>query len=417
MDEREQIQIQRERLLQLICAAEGLTGATVAINDVSGFLRRVGAMNAGDLPRLRHGCAFCKAQREAPGGRALCIRNDLELRAAIAMEQKAPFWQRCHGGLWEYVVPLLAKERLVALFSIGQVQVTGRAELKGPGTLPPVAAEKMEQAGMLLHAALQSWAAAYPETLLERELSRRGRSVVMQALDLVTNRLEQGIDAAQVAKALYITPSALNRAFQRECGLTLHAYIENSRYELACRLLRETSQSVSALALNVGFSQDMDFSRWFRRRSGMSPTAWRRQKTPALPGVTLPEHSQKRAWAEEAKAYLEAHFREKVTVSGLARGLHITPDHLERCFHREVGCSITAYLTALRLAAAEELLGEGTVSMAQAARSCGFSSAAALKQKLTYKKGHASFKVSQNEVVFPTEVVYKEIRKESRSLC
>jgi AraC family transcriptional regulator len=52
----------------------------------------------------------------------------------------------------------------------------------------------------------------------------------------------------------------------------------NLRIEESKRLLRETKQSVVAVALDVGYSNPSHFAQLFRRETGLSPRDYRRQR-------------------------------------------------------------------------------------------------------------------------------------------
>jgi len=50
------------------------------------------------------------------------------------------------------------------------------------------------------------------------------------------------------------------------------------RMDEAKRLLRETKQSVVAIALDVGYANPSHFAQLFRREIGLSPSNYRRQR-------------------------------------------------------------------------------------------------------------------------------------------
>jgi AraC family transcriptional regulator len=51
----------------------------------------------------------------------------------------------------------------------------------------------------------------------------------------------------------------------------------------AKRLLRETKQSVVAVAVEVGYPNPSHFAQLFRRQTGLSPSDYRRQRLSAKP--------------------------------------------------------------------------------------------------------------------------------------
>lgn len=72
----------------------------------------------------------------------------------------------------------------------------------------------------------------------------------------------------------------LAHRFRELYGEAPVAYWNRLREERACRLLTATDEPVSAVADRLGFSSVYAFSRFFRARTGQSPTACRREARP-----------------------------------------------------------------------------------------------------------------------------------------
>jgi AraC-like DNA-binding protein len=62
---------------------------------------------------------------------------------------------------------------------------------------------------------------------------------------------------------------------KRFFGLTPSQFIAKARVAAASRLLRETDQSVAAIALACGFYDHSAFTRTFRAVTGVTPTQFR----------------------------------------------------------------------------------------------------------------------------------------------
>jgi AraC family transcriptional regulator len=69
-----------------------------------------------------------------------------------------------------------------------------------------------------------------------------------------------------------------NRLFKSAMGVSPSHYHINLRMDEAKRLLRETKQSVVAVALDVGYANPSHFAQLFRRETGLSPSDYRRQR-------------------------------------------------------------------------------------------------------------------------------------------
>lgn len=93
----------------------------------------------------------------------------------------------------------------------------------------------------------------------------------------ITARLGEGpVTLADLARALGLAPVSVRRLFRRATGLGPARFIQQQRVDLACRLLRASSEPVARIAAAVGCADGPVFHRLFRRLTGTTPEAWRR---------------------------------------------------------------------------------------------------------------------------------------------
>lgn len=393
----------RQNFLDAIRAAESLSGAQVTAYDISGALHKLGILKSGwDGGLARHGCAFCEYIRDLAGGRILCIQHDREECLKRASFGQKPQWIRCPAGLEEMIIPLIFEEKMVALVFLGQVRISRRENTPALSQLRPMGADveklgalyqmlplaeekQMERCALLLQMALQSVLQQADLETLRLHLQDREYSLVHQVLQ--TQTPERVFTVKELAAMFYVTPEQLSRAFRRETGISLSEYIDNSRYHLACRLLREQRQSIATVAVNVGFQEQGAFHRWFRRRSGQTPQSYRNsQAAPAAWAAISPAQGKTR-YVEKAQAHIQENFRSPLRVDALAARLGITPDHLNRLFRKKTGKSITEMLWDLRLTAAREELIHTAAPISHIARQTGFSSEGAFCKRFKQSTG------------------------------
>jgi AraC-like DNA-binding protein len=86
---------------------------------------------------------------------------------------------------------------------------------------------------------------------------------------------------AQVAKRMGITPRTLARHLDKH-GLTFRQVVDERRHQEACTLLVNGQQAVEEIAVRLGYNDPANFTRAFRRWSGVSPTQYRQQNTSKL---------------------------------------------------------------------------------------------------------------------------------------
>ena len=81
-----------------------------------------------------------------------------------------------------------------------------------------------------------------------------------------------------IARAVGLSRGHFIRAFQETVGETPHRWLTGRKIEQAQKLLRETSQSLTEIALTCGFSDQSHFTRVFSRVAGTPPGAWRHNR-------------------------------------------------------------------------------------------------------------------------------------------
>lgn len=111
--------------------------------------------------------------------------------------------------------------------------------------------------------------------------------VVSELVQSVLAYLEQNfpddLSPSYVASKLHVSESHLCHVFKRYTGDTVGGYLRTLRLEKARQLLRTTSQPVTDIALQVGFTNVTHFSSLFHQSTGLSPREYRRQWNESSP--------------------------------------------------------------------------------------------------------------------------------------
>jgi AraC-like DNA-binding protein len=81
------------------------------------------------------------------------------------------------------------------------------------------------------------------------------------------------------------SPAGFRRHWKALTGVTPARYLTLLRIREACRMLVETGEDVARIALTVGFSDPLYFSRKFRQAVGETATAYRRAHRPEEPAA------------------------------------------------------------------------------------------------------------------------------------
>jgi AraC family transcriptional regulator len=94
--------------------------------------------------------------------------------------------------------------------------------------------------------------------------------------EYIEQHLSKQVSLATLAQLVRLSPYYFCRAFKQSFGLPPHRYHNIRRIELAKTLLAKPAPSVTEIGLTVGFSESSSFTAAFRKATGLTPTAYRR---------------------------------------------------------------------------------------------------------------------------------------------
>jgi len=102
----------------------------------------------------------------------------------------------------------------------------------------------------------------------------RRKAIVARAREYLENRIERRVPLTELASACSSRVFSLLHAFRREEGVSPMRWHSRIRMNAARRMLREEGASVSAVAAHLGYSDIPQFSRAFRKSTGIYPSEY-----------------------------------------------------------------------------------------------------------------------------------------------
>lgn len=103
------------------------------------------------------------------------------------------------------------------------------------------------------------------------EVSRAMRSVI----DYCVRNYNKELTLAVLAEELHMSKYYISHLFGKEFNMKFNDYINSLRVSAACRLLCDTTKSVTEISEEVGFSTARTFNRAFSKQYKLSPTEYR----------------------------------------------------------------------------------------------------------------------------------------------
>ncbi|MFC4313490.1 helix-turn-helix domain-containing protein [Steroidobacter flavus] len=104
---------------------------------------------------------------------------------------------------------------------------------------------------------------------------RNSRGKLDSVLGYIEKNYAQPISEQEVAKECGLSPFEFSRAFRAAHGITFRDYLAECRLVQSKRLLGISQVPVSDVAAMAGFNDPSYFARLFRKRTGISPSAYR----------------------------------------------------------------------------------------------------------------------------------------------
>lgn len=159
-----------------------------------------------------------------------------------------------------------------------------------------LSAEKGGLPPFLLHSISEGFAIKIEEQTSAEGIDHLQREILLTYCDAVYNygienhsgyivktcqyillNLHTKIDLKTLAENASVNPSYLSRRFKEETGQTIWSYIREKRMMEAMWMLSRTEESITDVALSLGYEDVNYFSKVFHRERGMSPRDYRQK--------------------------------------------------------------------------------------------------------------------------------------------
>ncbi len=202
-------------------------------------------------------------------------------RPQMVQDEQSLIWNRYFApmladvGFSEVKLPAEGSEtRLIC--EIVRLEGGGRLCAGQPLPVPENPLKEMRQFSLLSQ--LMERLVIIHQNCAQRELTpvdpaqRRLRQMIVW----ISAHYSESVRVQDIAMSAGVSESQCYRCFRQLLGQTPTEFLNQYRLERAAVLLRETDQSIAAVAENCGFAQQSYFSRLFRQATGMTPANYRR---------------------------------------------------------------------------------------------------------------------------------------------
>lgn len=104
----------------------------------------------------------------------------------------------------------------------------------------------------------------------------RNSPLVEKAVAYIQANLRITLTIEQISSRLFVSESKLRTVFQKETGVPVGQYIDSLVLQKAQQLLRQSNLSIGEISSQLGFCDQFYFSRRFKEKLGLTPSAYRK---------------------------------------------------------------------------------------------------------------------------------------------
>jgi len=101
---------------------------------------------------------------------------------------------------------------------------------------------------------------------------------IIGAMNLIQRNIGGELDLERVARRAFMSSSHFSHTFKERFGESPKSYQVRKRIEKAMELLKDSSMSAMEISSELGYNDPYFFYRQFRRKTGMTPTEFRKRE-------------------------------------------------------------------------------------------------------------------------------------------
>lgn len=117
------------------------------------------------------------------------------------------------------------------------------------------------------------------ETTQASDVPKNHKEIVEECISYILSNLDNPeLSVNELATRFFLNPIYLNRIFKREKKVAISQFIISEKMALAAQLLKDSSNSVVAIAEKVGYPNYSYFSTIFKKYYGCTPTQYRAEQ-------------------------------------------------------------------------------------------------------------------------------------------
>ncbi len=126
---------------------------------------------------------------------------------------------------------------------------------------------------------MSAYIIAFMESLLEACAPAESKSkVIARVCAYIDEHLADQLAIVVLAEKFFMSPTTLRNDFSKSMGMSIKAYTDLRRVQMAKELLTNTDMKINDIAVKIGFCYGQSFTPFFKNATGSTPNEYRREK-------------------------------------------------------------------------------------------------------------------------------------------
>lgn len=100
--------------------------------------------------------------------------------------------------------------------------------------------------------------------------------LILKAQKFISNNISQNISVSDIASAITVSREHLSRIFAENLHISPYEYLIKQKMTLACQLLNNSTLSNKEISSRLGYNDQAQFSRIFKKTLNLTPTEFRK---------------------------------------------------------------------------------------------------------------------------------------------
>ncbi len=255
-----------EKLGNILNDLSVLTGISIAFLDCD-YNRLCGSIKEND---------FCQKMQKEEAYLKKCVCSDMDI-IEKCKETKCFESHICYAGLYDAVLPVIVDNVTAGFIIMGRVRsdaspgkclCVDNSEMKSLyNELPYFSTQQLQSLKTLLSSILFADAINFEIDELSEKIA-----------EYVRNNLTEDLSVKALCRKFFVSKNNLYKCFKTCYGTTVNEYVISARITKARKLLAETKEPVFLICEEVGIGNYTYFCKCFKKKTGESPSEFRRKK-------------------------------------------------------------------------------------------------------------------------------------------